>query len=95
MDLLQAQPMLPFHISKPNFIIHPSSIEVLRPVASSLEHGPAPSILHVTPNREGLPTPWVYGVHSRPCAAHDIGLLAVKGEGVQAADYIGEEDTVQ
>ena len=30
--------------------------------------------------------PWVYGVHSRPSAAQDIGLLAVKGEGVQAAD---------
>ena len=46
-------------------------------------HGPAPSIVHVAPDGEGLPTPWVYGVHSRPSAAQDIGLLAVKGDGVQ------------
>ena len=82
-NLLQAQPMLSLYISKPIFIIRPSSVEVLWPVASSLKHGPPPSIVHVTPDREGLPIPWVYGVHSWPSAAQDIGLLAVKGEGVQ------------
>ena len=85
-DPLQAQPMLSFHISKPIFIIRPTSVEVLRPVASSLKHGPSSSIVNVTPDREGLPAPWVYGVHSWLCAAQDIGLLAVKREGVQAAD---------
>ena len=82
-NLLQAQPMFSLHISKPIIIFCPPSVEVLWAVASSLEHGPAPSIVHVTPDREGLPTPWVYGVHSWPSAAQDIGLLAVKGEGVQ------------
>ena len=86
MDLLQAQPMLSFHISKPNFRIHPTSVEVLWSIALSLEHGTAPSIVHVAPDREGLPTPWVCGVHSRPSTTQDIGLLAVNGEGVQAAD---------
>ena len=82
-NLLQAQPMLSLHVSKPVLIFCPSSVEILWPVTSSLEHGPGPSIVHVTPDREGLPTPWVYGVHSWPSAAQDIGLLAVKGEGVQ------------
>ena len=79
--------MLSFHISKPILILSLPSVEVLRPVTSSPKHGPSPSVVHVTADREGLPTPWVYGVHSRPSAAQDIGLLAVKGEGVQAADW--------
>ena len=82
-DLLQAQPVFSLHVSKPILVICPPSLEVHRSVASSLEHGPAPSIVHVTPDREGLPTPWVYGVHSWPSAAQGIGLLAVKGGWVQ------------
>ena len=84
-NLLQAQPVFSLHISKPILIFRPSSLEVLWPIMSSLEHSPAPSVLHVAPDREGLPTPWVYGVHSWPSAAQDIGLLAVKGEGVQVS----------
>ena len=79
--------MFSLHITKSTFIFHPSSVEIHRPIASSLEHGPAPSVVHVAPDGEGLPTPWVYGVHSWPSAAQDIGLLAVKGEGVQVANY--------
>ena len=89
-NLFQAQPMLSLDISKPVFIFRPPSVEVHRPVASSLEHSPAPTIVHVAPDGEGLPTPWVYGVHSRPSAAQDIGLLAVKGDRVQVANYIEE-----
>ena len=81
--LLQTQPMLSFHISKPVFIVCPTSVEVLCTITSSLKHGPSTSVLHVTPDREGLPTPWVYGVHSRPSAAQHVGLLTVKGQGVQ------------
>ena len=83
--------MLSFHISKSIFILCPPSVEVFWPVASSLKHSPSPSIVHVAPDREGLPTPWVYGVHSRPSAAQDMGLLAVKGPGVQVgtADWMG------
>ena len=85
-NILQSQPMLSLHISKSIFIFCPTSIEFHQPVTSSLEHGPAPTIVHVAPDREGLPTPWVYGVHSRPSAAQDIGLLAVKGDRVQVAN---------
>ena len=58
-------------------------------------YGPAPSVVHVAPDGEGLPTPWVYGVHSRPSAAQDVGLLAVKGDGVQVgtADCRGAKCT--
>ena len=85
-NLLQAQPMLSLHFTKPILIRCPSLVEVHQTVASSLEHGPAPSIAHVAPDGEGLPTPWVYGVHSQPSAAQDIGLLTVKGDRVQVAN---------
>ena len=94
-NLLQAQPMLSLHISKPIFILRPPSVEVLWPITSSLEHGPAPTVVHVAPDGEGLPTPWVYGVHSRPSAAQDIGLLAVKGDGVQVGTADCRGDNVQ
>ena len=94
-NLLQSQPMLSLHISKSIFILCPPSVEVLWPIASSLKHGPAPSVLHVTPDGEGLPTPWVYGVHSRPSAAQDIGLLAVKGDGVQVGTADCRGDSIQ
>ena len=81
--LFQAQPILSLHVSETILTFCPPLVEVLRPIMSSLKHGPSPSIVHVTPNTEGLPTPWVYGVHSWPSAALVIGLLAVKGEGVQ------------
>ena len=84
-NLLQTQPVFSFHISKPILIFCPPSLKVLWPITSSLEHGPAPSVLHVAPDREGPPTTWIYGVHSWPSAAQDIGLLAVKGEGVQVS----------
>ena len=89
-DVLQAQPMLSFHMFEATLILRPPSVEILRPVTSSLKHSPPPSIVHVAPDREGLPTPSVYGVHSQPSAAQDIGLLAIKGEGVQAADCRGD-----
>ena len=93
-NLLQAQPMFSLHVSKPILVICPPSVEVLWPVTSSLEHSPAPSVLHVTPDGEGLPTPWVYGVHSWPSATQDIGLLAVKGEGVHVDIADCREDNI-
>ena len=84
-NLLQTQPVFSFHITKPILIFYPSSVEAHRPITPSLEHGPAPSVIHVTPDREGPPTAWIYCVHSWPSAAKDIGLLAVKGVGVQVS----------
>ena len=62
--LFQAQPLLSLHVSETILTFCPPLVETLRPVASSLKHGPFPSIVHVTPNSEGLPTSMVYGVHS-------------------------------
>ena len=94
-NVFQAQPMLSFHISEAVLILRPASVEVHWPVASSLKHGPAPSIVHVAPDRDGVPTPWVYGVHSRPVAAVVIGLPTVKWEGVQVGIADCEGDAIE
>ena len=76
-NLFLAQPILSLHNSETILIVRPPSVEVLCTITPSLKHGPSPSVLHVAPNREGFPTPWVYGVHSQPSAALKIHLLII------------------
>ena len=76
-NLLQAQPMLSFHIYKSILIVHPTSVEVLWPVAPSLKHGPTPSIVHVAPDREGVRPPgsqrgWGPGCRLEKCERQDL-----------------------